>query len=300
MRCVHWRVDGVFIEPPQHGRTQTVQAKGSKSVGKKAKGKAKLARAQAQQSGAGQTAERPTGQQSHDAHQRSSQRNRQAAKGRNATPGSLQHGQYVPHKERWPAKPQPGDPAYRGLRDALTGDALGDPNVNDGKPSPYWMRAALYDYTRAVLDREPIPTSIHRSQPETADGRRRQDDKYAQGAPQFSQAFTRYMRDVRPNSVRALQERRRRWFDNAYVVDALMRDPRVGEATVKGMLALFRDGATWDSAARAAGHGDDVGWLWRRLEHFERRLAYYFRGAGKHLTPTENATNAVTIEETLG
>ena len=172
-------------------------------------------------------------------------------------------------------KPRPGDPSYRGPRDVLTGEAIGTVNAH------HWMRAALYDATRAVLDRQLIPMAMHSSQMETAgtgdNGRRAEDTRYAGGAPRFSGDFQRYMRYVLPRLVREMGTHRRRWFDNRYVVDVLRRDPRIGPDAVMGFTAMFRDGATWETAAAAAGHAGDALWLWRRLEAFQFRLRTLFR-----------------------
>lgn len=174
-----------------------------------------------------------------------------------------------------PVKPRPGDPSYRGPRDVLTGEAIGTVNAH------HWMRAALYDATRAVLDRQLIPSAMHSSQMETAgtgdNGRRAEDIRYAGGAPRFSGDFQRYMRYVLPRLVREMGTHRRRWFDNRYVVDVLRRDPRIGPDAVMGFTAMFRDGATWETAAVAAGHAGDALWLWRRLEAFQFRLRTLFR-----------------------
>jgi hypothetical protein len=169
------------------------------------------------------------------------------------------------------AKPRPGDPAYRGPRDPVTGEAIGTVGAR------HWMRAALYDATRAVLDRQLIPTAIHSSQMETAEERRSQDIRYAGGAPRFSGDFQRYMRYVLPRLIREMGTQRRRWFDNRYVVAVLRRDPRIGPDAVTGFIAMFRDGANWRSAAVAAGHAGDELWLWRRLEAFQFRLRTLFR-----------------------
>ena len=182
------------------------------------------------------------------------------------------------------AKPRPGDPSYRGPRDVLTGEAIGTVNAH------HFMRAALYDATRAVLDRQLIPTAIHSSQMDTAEERRTQDTRYAGGAPRFSGDFQRYMRYVLPRLVREMGTHRRRWFDNRYVVDVLRRDPRIGPDAVTGFTAMFRDGATWETAAVAAGHAGDALWLWRRLEAFQFRLRTLFR-------KTQDTTQETTSED---
>ena len=171
-------------------------------------------------------------------------------------------------------KPRPGDPSYRGPRDVLTGEAIGTVNAH------HWMRAALYDATRAVLDRQLIPSAMHSSQMETVARDTDEDTaflRYSPGAPRFSGDFQRYMRYVLPRLVREMGTHRRRWFDNRYVVDVLRRDPRIGPDAVMGFTAMFRDGATWETAAAAAGHAGDALWLWRRLEAFQFRLRTLFR-----------------------
>ena len=173
-----------------------------------------------------------------------------------------------------PAKPRPGDPSYRGPRDVLTGEAIGTVNAH------HWMRAALYDATRAVLDRQLIPSAMHSSQMETVARDTDEDTaflRYSPGAPRFSGDFQRYMRYVLPRLIREMGTHRRRWFDNRYVVDVLRRDPRIGPDAVTGFTAMFRDGATWETAAVAAGHAGDALWLWRHLEAFQFRLRTLFR-----------------------